>query len=144
MKFNKVLCILPLLFFVKISFAQNANDVSANKVYESNPVWIKMMDDSTANYFETLDAYNTYWSKHEKPEDEEGEIMNGEKKVDWSKFFFWRKKREAREHQERNWLRYQCKRFEWWKKENLPYVQPDGRILTMQERIRIFNSTQNK
>jgi hypothetical protein len=137
---SKILLLLILCCLMsKFSTAQESVN---NKKYEQNPVWIQMMDDSTANYFEAITAYDIYWKKHEKPIDEEGELMNDEKGFDWNKIFFWRKNKEAREMQQRNWLRYQCKRFEWWKKENLTYVQPDGRILTMQERVRIFNQSQ--
>ncbi|MFM2226519.1 MAG: hypothetical protein RJA07_2721 [Bacteroidota bacterium] len=140
---NKIFFILMITcsFFIKNIWAQAP--LLPNKLYEQNPVWIGMMDDSTANYFETIKAYDSYFTKHEKPEDEEGELM-GEGKEKLERYFFWRKKKMEREAQERNWLRFQCKRMEQWKKDNLPYVQPDGRILTMQQRVRIFNQSQTK
>jgi hypothetical protein len=53
-------------------------------------------------------------------------------------------KLNAAKRQEYDQLKYQCKRFENWRQEVLPFVQEDGRILTQEERIAIWKQQQEE
>jgi hypothetical protein len=49
---------------------------------------------------------------------------------------------KAREEYEQ--MKYHVKRFERWKKDVLPFVQEDGRILTDEERMEIWKKQQEE
>jgi hypothetical protein len=44
------------------------------------PRWIKLMHDPSANYFETVKAFDKYWKTREEPE-EEGERKENERRT---------------------------------------------------------------
>jgi len=110
------------------------------KEYAKYPYWIEMMDDPNVNYFEAVKAYDTYWKNREKPK-EEDEII-GKKLHDseserhresWiSRLFSGDKEKESQKYA------FECKKFEHWKMKSEPYVQPDGRILSPEERLKIW------
>ncbi len=101
-----------------------------------SPLWVAMMDDTAANFFQTERAFNLYFKKHELPEGEHEEI--GERRE--------REKTPSRRKQRRiakeNDLRMQVKRYHFWRDQTLPYVQPDGHILTPAERLAIWHKQQ--
>jgi hypothetical protein len=41
-------------------------------------------------------------------------------------------------------LRFAVKKYEVWNDQTRPYVQPDGRILSNEERLQIFKSQQQQ
>lgn len=130
-----------LILFCTISFTA----LQAQNNYKKNPVWIDMMDNENTNYFEVIKAYELYWTTHEKPENEEGEMMNQEEgKKEVKEHADKLSKRELKELEEYRWLRYQVKRFEHWKEEMLPYVQDDGSILTSDQRIKLWEEATGK
>lgn len=113
--------------------------------FRNTPAWISMIDDSTANYFTAIRAYETWWKFHEKPMEEEEGFMNQEKEKE-----ILREndrhltKKEMQEMEIRDRMVYQCKRFENWKREVLPFVQEDGRILTLRERAELWKKQQEE
>jgi hypothetical protein len=54
----------------------NAQKVNTNKSYRQKAVWIKMMNDTTANYFETVKAFRLYFN--DKPLPKEPNEVEGE------------------------------------------------------------------
>ncbi|MBL0097696.1 MAG: hypothetical protein IPP46_15265 [Bacteroidetes bacterium] len=70
-RLNPILCIILFSIFPLKIFAQRTLSENA---YKQSPHWIQMMDDTSANYFETEKAFNLYWSVREKPK-EEDEIL---------------------------------------------------------------------
>lgn len=109
---------------------------SPEKEYARNPVWIRMMADTSANFFEVEKAFTVYFAHHELPEGEEaemGEHRDREKRPN---------KRQQRRITAENKLRMDVKRYQFWHDQTLPYVQSDGRILTPAERLRIWQSQQ--
>ena len=143
--------LLFLLICVNISFAQKEKEKPADPDYKNNPVWISMIDNPSTNYYEAIKAYDTYWQYHEKPmgeEEEEGFVNESRKEKEEAEER--EKERERRKLNKgepdkltpediqrmefRDRMTYQCKRFENWKKEVLPFVQEDGRILTLEQR----------
>ncbi len=111
--------------------------------FSSRPVWIEMMNDSTVNYNQAVKAFNLYWKERIKPGEEE-ERMNEEKKQSREKELEHRRfekelrKMNAAERNEFDRVNYQYKRFVNWMREMRPFVQPDGRILTAQQRMDIW------
>jgi hypothetical protein len=151
------------LFAIVIFFSFSKVNVQAQSAdYKNSPEWIKMIDDPNANYFEAIKAYETYWKYHEKPKNEEEEMeemaqmnysekMTEEEKEKIEKAH--REKEEEMKHDqnktlteaemkalaEKQEMTYQCKRFENWIHEVKPFVQEDGRILSQEERMKIYN-----
>ena len=145
-KFIQILFIF-LLCVYSVSNAQNPGNVQS-KDYSSFPVWIKMMDDPNTNYYEAIKAFDEYWLTHTKPVLEEEEEMSEENdfgemkrevkkemKKDQSVILTeeqWKKKNDDEQ------MKYNVKRFERWLKDVKPFVQEDGRILTDEEREKIW------
>ena len=116
-------CLLLLCLLVSRSSQAQQPD------YSKHPQWIKMMDDPKVNYFEAVKAFDTYWKGRTKPV-EEKEVFNN---FNQKKIVAIRKtEREAKEYA------FEYKKFLFWQQQVLPYVQPDGCILSTEERLRIF------
>jgi len=87
------------------------------------------MDDPKVNYFEAVKAFDAYWKGRTKPV-EEKEVFNN---FNQKKIVAIRKtEREAKEYA------FEYKKFLFWQQQVLPYVQPDGSILSTEQRLRIF------
>lgn len=122
---------------ISSAWAQNNQNVS-DKEYMKAPLWIAMMDEANPNFFEVEKAYELYFSKHEKPEGEHdviGEYAERQKTPS---------KRKQRKISAENDLRFAVKKYELWHDQTLPYVQPDGRILSIAERLAIWESQKSK
>ena len=129
MMIKKVLFISICMLISNILNAQAKKKSSFDYAYY--PYWIKMMDDSNANFFEVEKAFQIYFSKHELPEAEHdviGEFNEREK---------FPSKRAIRKSKQENKLRMQVKKYNWWHEDNLPYVQSNGHILNAEERVRL-------
>lgn len=120
------------------AFSQSASKKDLN--YSKHPYWIAMIDDTTANYFETIKAYDSFWKNREKPKDEEEILgMKGanekekKEKSNWIKRLF---QNDVEKNQ--TMYNYQCKRYEHWKIMMEPYVQPDGSILYPYQRLQMW------
>lgn len=132
---------LLLVCFGAISIAATAQtDVNKEKLYAKQPLWIDMMEDEKSNFFEVEKAYKIYWEHHEEPEGEHdviGEYQEREKIPS---------RRKQRKIEAESKMRMAIKKYNWWHEQTLPYVQGDGRILTTEERLKIWeaNKKQNK
>jgi hypothetical protein len=137
------------LFFVLsiISYSTNAQSNYNKDDFKSKPVWITMMDDEKVNYYQAIEAYELYWKDKVQIEGED-DIINEKAS---------RKEEKEREKQEKqlrkmkpadrnnyDQLKYQNKRFKNWMNEVKPFVQEDGRILSRQERIDIWQKQQEE
>jgi cytochrome oxidase Cu insertion factor (SCO1/SenC/PrrC family) len=106
------------------------NKQYSEKDYSREPVWIQMLDDTTANFFEVEKAFDTYFKAHELPKSEHdmiGEYSERQKKLS---------KRQQKKVEDDSYL----SRHE----KMLPYVQPDGRILTPSERLAIWQQIKDE
>lgn len=122
-------CTALLLFMCRPAAAQDSSPAGQN--YARNPIWIAMMEDSTANYFEVQKAYSVYFRNHKLPEGEHDVI--GEKREHDKKL----SRRGIRRVNADNRLRVAVKKYVWWQQKMLPYVQPDGRILFPYQRLQL-------
>ncbi len=105
--------------------------------YHSEAVWVGMMDDSTTNYHEALKAYNEFWRGRKKPteEEESREIKLKEEPTLLEKIF---KAKQIKEEELAEKYSFAHKRFLNWMQVNAPFVQPNGRILTPEERLELW------
>lgn len=105
-----------------------------------HPVWIDMIKKPDVNYFEAIRAYDLFWEKHPKPK-EEYDILGQEKGQDENKDTrdAGERTRESRKEKEM-YRKYglEVKKFEHWKRQVLPYVQSDGRILSKEEQLKLW------
>ncbi len=156
--YYKHLLLLNILF-VSISGKLDAQAAKSSD-YQNNPSWVQMMSNPHVNYYEAVKAYNDYWKGKPKPNDEAEEMEMMAERNHPSKMTAKEKKKfemEEREHKREGdqsrkklteddlkqleWKRemtYQCKRFEDWMQTVKPYVQNDGRILSEEERMKIY------
>lgn len=121
-------------------YSQSASKKDLN--YSKRPYWIAMIDDTTANYFETIKAYDDFWKNRDKPKEEAETVgMKGasekekKEKSNWIKRLF-----ESDVEKNETMYTYQCKRYEHWKMMMQPYVQPDGSILYPYQRLQLWQN----
>lgn len=101
---------------------------------DEKPAWIRMMNDSTVNYFTAVKAFNDFWKDKEKPVEEDETFEANAKKE---------KRRSPKEKYAEKYA-FEYKKFLNWQRSVLPYVQPDGHIFTPYERLKIFNEEKKK
>ncbi|MEA3504051.1 MAG: PKD domain-containing protein [Bacteroidota bacterium] len=94
-KYIFIVAVLAFTITVSVT-AQNTKD------YKSTPYWIEMMQDPSANFFETQKAFNTYWKGRE--------ITRG---CGWKPFkrweWFWAQRVDSKGHlpaADKNWKEY--------------------------------------
>jgi alpha-galactosidase/6-phospho-beta-glucosidase family protein len=113
--------------------------------YSKVPAWIEMMKDPQVNYYTATEAFEKYWESRIEPEEESELITEGK---------ITKEQADSMKHVRSSWtqaqlndymeMKYQFKRFKDWKRSNFPYVQPDGRILSEQERLEIWQKQQKE
>lgn len=141
----RILLPAVFLFLFFTAKAQDKKQTAKETDYRNNPVWISMMEDPNVNYFEAMKAFQTYWEGRIEPE-EESELIN-EGHITTAQADSLRKARTEWTQAQRNdyeQLKYQFKRFKDWKRSVLPFVQNDGRILSEQERLEIWQKQQSQ
>lgn len=130
-----VVLVLPLLAGTYCMAQQK------NLNWRTDATWVKMIDDPNVNYYEAIKTYNEYWKTHTKPveqEDNKAELdKSGEKPTARPV-----PTREEKIYEDE--MTYQVKRFETWMREEKPFVQENGRILTQQERNEIWKKQQEE
>ena len=107
------------------------------------PDWVAMIDNPSTNYHEAIKAFDAYWLGKIKPHEEMDldEELTLQERGERESYF---KGLSVAERSRFDLLQYHYKRFKQWKKEVKPYVQEDGRILSQQERIDIWNQQQTE
>jgi hypothetical protein len=136
---RKIAIALSVILFFSIQAFAQTNSKTIN--YSKYPYWIDMMNDPNVNYFEAVKAYDEFWKDRKKPEEEDDII--GPKKSGTDKHNFF-KKREEREEAESQKYAFDVKKFEHWKLMVKPYVQEDGRILTADEKLKLWEQQQQQ
>jgi hypothetical protein len=85
------------------------------------------------NYKLAVKAFNDYWKNKEKPAEEEEIFAAKAKKI-----------KSDPKGPETQMYAFEYKRFLNWQRSVLPFVQPDGRILTKAERLKIFEEEKKR
>lgn len=141
-----------LTILICLSMGVNAQTNSGATTASDQPIWVQMMSDENVNYFEAVEAFNSYFKTHPMPDLEvEEELMGGDIKAkeDYEKEMKRDNKSTLTEQErksmvEREQMNYQVKRFRNWMKESKPFVQADGHILTGSERAAIWQKQQEE
>ena len=129
LKILLLLCCLPIILF--------AQD-KTTKRYAQEPLWIEMLDDTLANYFEVEKAFETYWNNHEKPETEH-DVIGEYKEREAGRV----SRRKQRRIEAENNMRIAIRKYEVWHELIIPYVQSDGRIMYPSERLKLDAEIKN-
>ncbi len=112
--------------------------------YTESPVWIAMMEEEGVIFNEVVNAFESFWQGKEVPESleelmSEGKLTEIQAKEKRSERGQWTQE-QRNDFQE---MIYQVKRYKDWKRSNLPFLLPDGRIMTQQEKTDLWNKQQN-
>jgi hypothetical protein len=127
-----------LLVALSLSASAQKKRIFNESLAAKKPLWIAMMDDTTANFFIVEKAFDTYFKHHELPEEEHDVIGEREEREKHPS------KRKVRKVVKENDLRMDVRRYYHWHEQTLPYVQADGRILTPSQRLAIWREQQSK
>ena len=163
-KYNKMVqkIFLTMLGLLLIGVAANAQSKYNQSDFKSKPIWISMMNDPNVNYYEAVEAFNVYFSKHLMPRIEEEEMGKEGYKATSVKS----REEEEREREEREEIAaankgkkrlkktYEginrlemamaVKKFKQWMRTEKSWVQPDGRVLSEQEKQAIVDKQQQE
>lgn len=144
----KKICILLIstLFLLGNVSAQNKTKKYNPKKFSKEPVWIIMMNDPQANYFQTLNAFRDYYKNRILPkepfENEEMEVF--EKEVGLINDKESEEKRERRlkgKKPRTNEQDYsaEVRAFKGWMQAVKPWVRADGSIVSAAEQQSILD-----
>lgn len=142
---KKIILLFVCLFFMKINITQAQTTKYLAEDYKNKPLWIDMMEDTTANYYEAVKAFDIYWVGRLKPMEEEdiiSEIMSKNEEREREKNERKIAKLKPAQRAQFDRMKYETKRFENWKREVFPFVQESGQILTPYERQEIWKKQQ--
>jgi hypothetical protein len=109
-------------------FAQETKETT----YREQAVWIQMMEDPHANYFEAIHAFNLYWEGREKPL-EENELFSASQEDKEKDNFMTTHHSEKKELNAD--LTFAYKKFKRWQITHASLIHEDGTLLTAEERI---------
>jgi hypothetical protein len=129
-------CLSVLLTALVILSCNTPKKVTTTKVDKkplSDTAWVQMMDDPNTNYFDAVENFENFWKGKVLPKTEEEKFGEANEEV--------KKEKEELRSQDMPAVKYffEYKKFKHWQKDVLPYVQPNGRILTIEERMDIRN-----
>jgi len=133
----KFILTLLLAFLFAGTQAQSLSD----KKLQKDPLWIPMINDTTTNYFDAVEAFNQYWSVRPLPKQEEDVLGKGEEYEKKEGFLdallTTKNEKRARESQQYS---FEYKRFKRWQIMVEPWVKEDGSITTPKEQLLIWEN----
>ncbi|HNB80667.1 MAG TPA: hypothetical protein PLP34_00755 [Chitinophagaceae bacterium] len=109
------------------------------------PHWVTYIDRTDINYYTALAEFDAWWKGKARPElDREEEHMSREERQEAEQAERARKKMSTEERTYDDLLLYHYKRFMNWKQEVRIFVQEDGHILSMDERLDLWKKQQDE
>ena len=137
---------LLLFCLIALSSAISAQTTHTQKEYERKPLWIDMIKDPAVNYFEAKKAFDLFWKNKPLPT-EEDEIIGekngtGEKRNSFLKELF--KSKKERKEEESQKYAFDYKKFKQWERLAFPYIQADGKILSQDEKLKLWQESRQK
>jgi hypothetical protein len=141
----KVIVMMLFTASCQLSFGQDQSDLNSLKNYRNSPVWIEMMGNPDANYYETIIAFREYWWDKKMPsepfEDHATETFEIEVGLVTDK-----KSEEEREERLEDYQRpagtpsygAEVRAFKGWLVDSQMWLREDGSIISLQERQNII------
>lgn len=150
--FKWALVFLVLLLWPQLQYAQPANTKYDPATYKDQPVWIDMMNDPGANFYETLNAFRQFWTGYELPEEPEELEQNGRFKRDIglkpdkviTRDTTPSKPLPTRTASNGNDFAYEVKQFKGWFRNAQPWVKKNGQVMTLEERQQLIDRQQQE
>jgi hypothetical protein len=124
MNYRIILC-LTLLFAMPLVMLGQSN---------ADPEWYTMMKDPKVNYYKAVEVYEKYWEGKKMPPNKDA------RQTEEYKTFFAAMSVAERQEYERIFLLN--KEFKHWRRTEEQWVQPDGHILSLEEKQRIIDQQQ--
>lgn len=129
-----------ILTCLQIHAQKVKQETPVNPLYKSQPLWINMMNDPNANYYEACRAFYAYWEGKKVPAETEGEAMDlGNEKNQKSE-----EKKERIPEESQRYV-YEYKQFKHWElvMKNMIDVET-GRIMTIDEVQELITKERSK
>lgn len=102
-------------------------ELAREREQDEKPDWVRMMDDPNVNYFQAVNAFERFMKEQEEAEGEEQRERAGEA-------------RSLEEEENEGPYSTDIKRFNAWKRNMYPYVQPDGSILSPEQQMEVWKN----
>ncbi|WP_341905344.1 hypothetical protein [Fluviicola taffensis] len=148
---------LLFLLFMCINFTclgQNETKTYNPRKFRKEPIWIEMMNDPNANYFQTIKAFREYWKDRVLPEEpfenhetdtferEVGLEQDEESREERKREHDRKEKKRKRKGKPDETLLYasQVRAFKGWIKAVKPWVREDGSIVSPEEQQKIIDA----
>lgn len=137
MKQRLISLTIALVLVLPTLLAQPSKKHSA-RYYRKHPVWIDMMNDPKANYYETIKAFREYWKDRELPKEE---FENGTQDEFEKEVGLVEEEEHERKRAVKKGVSYasEVRAFKGWLQSNKSWVRPDGSIISEDERQQIIN-----
>ena len=97
---------------------------------KTDPTWYTMMQDPKVNYYKAVAAYEAYWKGKKMPRSHEQNEAEEEMERNNAAF----KGMKPAEKQEYQRILVLNKEFVEWMRQEASWVQPDGNILSLEDR----------
>ena len=114
----------------------------SDKYLAKNPVWIEMQKDPNVNYFQAKKAFELFWKDKDKPVEEDEILGKKHEEEKRKKGFVYRLFHQKEETAQKYAFEY--KKFKQWLFTVEPYVQADGRILSKEEQLKIWEQEKKR
>ena len=143
----KAATFLIFAFWPQLHYAQPSDTKYDPATYKDKPVWIDMMKDPNANFYETLRAFRSYWEGYEMPEEPEETEQNDHfmRDIGWQPDAVKTEDTDIPEPlPERvdingNDLLFEVKQFKGWFRNAQPWVQKNGLVMPIEERQQLID-----
>ncbi len=149
-----VLTFLVLICMNFTTLAQGSVKKYKHREFRKKPIWIEMMNDPNANYYQTIEAFRLFWKDRILPEEpfENHELDTFEREVGLEQEDESEEERK-REHERKEKKRKrkgkpnetmlyasEVRAFKAWIKAVKPWVREDGSIVSEEEQQRIIDA----
>lgn len=143
-----VLFLFLLLTSTTLLRAQSTSTNFSKREMRRSPVWIEMMNDPNANYFETIKAFREFWKDRVLPKEaietgvDQFEIEVGLEQSEEAERERERERERGMSNREREEsLKYaaEVRAFKGWLQDTKPWVRSDGSIISVEERQALLN-----
>ena len=134
-----LLCFL-ILPCLQIQAQKAKNETLVNPIYKTQPLWIDMMYDPNANYYEACKAFYSFWEGKIVPAETEGEAMDLGKEENIRD-----EKNEKQIPKESQRFVYEYKQFKHWEltMKNMIDIET-GRIMSIDEVQELITKERSK
>jgi hypothetical protein len=108
-------------------------NISAQELTRFNtPKWVIMMDDPNVHYDDAVREFEAFWADRQLPVSEH-DLFSADQSSKQDPDFV--RQQMGKSDAETQQLAFAYKRFKRWQEKMKPFVRPDGRIMSPEERI---------